>query len=260
MPPEVLVLPDSDAVAEKAADLFLALLGARSHADTIFTVALAGGSTPERLYRRLAEPPYAAAVPWQQVQFFWGDERNVPPDSPDSNFRMAREALLSRVPVPERNIHRVPTEIDPVGRAAEVYSEEIRLLVAQSDAGAVPAVPAFDLLLLGMGDDGHTASLFPGTAALRESSRIFVENFVGEKNVWRFTVTPPVIEAARHVALLVTGAGKASRLREVFAGSGGEKLPVELANRRNGPTTWLLDADASAGIRAVEGHRGVSRP
>ncbi len=246
MKPEVLILPDPDAVAARAAELFLTLPRARVHSDTPFTVALAGGSTPERLYRRLAQPPYAAAVPWENMHFFWGDERAVPPDSPESNFRMARETLLSRVPIPGRNIHRVPTEILPADDAARAYAEEIARIVAPREDWSLPEIPAFDLLLLGMGDDGHTASLFAGTAALEESSRIFVENFVPEKNVWRFTVTPPVIEAARHVVLLVTGTGKASRLRDLFSPIGANNLPVALVNRRKSPTTWLVDAPAAA--------------
>src|SRR5262249_41973592 len=158
--------------------------------------ALSGGSTPKALYALLATPAYAARVDWARVQVFWSDERCVGPESQDSNFRMAREALLAHVPLPEANVHRMRGEVEPL-RAAAAYEQELRAAFSTPE-GAPQALPErrFDLALLGLGDDGHTASLFPGTAAIDETARWVVAHHVAKLGVWRLTLTPPVLDAA----------------------------------------------------------------
>src|SRR6185437_14908365 len=173
-----------------------------------FSIALSGGSTPEPVYRRLADEPYRSAIQWMNVRIYFGDERCVPPDSPQSNFRMAREALLSNVPIPAENVFRMRGEIDPELAAIE-YG---KLLKQQFGDGGL------DLVLLGMGDDGHTASLFPGTTALAETKHRCVPNFVPKLEVWRITLSAPFINRADAVYFLVSGSDKAGRVNEVLNG------------------------------------------
>jgi 6-phosphogluconolactonase len=197
-----------------------------------FVVALAGGSTPKATYALLAGEDLAARVEWSLVHVFWGDERCVPPDHPDSNYRLAREALLDKVLVPARNVHRIQGELPPE-QAAAAYAVELDAVLGASGR--------FDLILLGMGRDGHTASLFPGSAALTEHQRLVVAVYVEPLHSWRVTLTLPVINAAREVVFLVSGAAKASALERVRAG---EPVPAGLVRPAPGRLTWLVDQDA----------------
>jgi 6-phosphogluconolactonase len=207
-----------------------------------FTIALSGGSTPKNLYTLIAANA-SATLPWAQMFFFWGDERHVPPDDPDSNYRMAREAILSKVSIPAANVFPVPTENQDAVAAAEAYERTVRKFFGLG-AGELPC---FDLILLGMGPDGHTASLFPESAALQEKSRLVVANWVDKLKASRITFTLPVLNAARCVAFLVSGADKAAVLHEVLEGSApAEKYPSKLVQPTNGKLIWFLDRAAAS--------------
>jgi 6-phosphogluconolactonase len=233
------VLPDPASLARRVADWLLA-----SALDTqgVFAIALSGGSTPRRLYELLAEPPYIDRFPWPRVHWFWGDERFVPPDDPLSNYRMVREALLARAPAPRDNIHPISTEGVNPEASALAYERELRVFHGAERLD--PARPLFDVTLLGLGDDGHTASLFPGTAVLNEKDR-WVAAVVGAKAEARITLTYPAIDSSRHVAFLIAGGEK----KEIFAalrrGDGG--LPAAHV-RPVGELTWFAD-QAAAGAR-----------
>ena len=224
----------------EAAAAFVAARASEAIADRgLFTIALAGGGTPKPVYERLARPDLAGSIEWDRVHVFFGDERCVPPDDPQSNSRMAREALLMHVPIPGENVHRIRGE-DPPEAAAETAERAIRRLLPTA------GVPSLDLVLLGLGDDGHTASLFPGTAALGEASRLVVANYVEKLSTWRVTFTAPLINAARHVVFLVEGAGKAAALQSVLEGPFmPETLPSQLI-RPAGSLRWFVD-EAAAG-------------
>jgi len=189
-----------------------------------FTIVLSGGSTPKNLYTLIAANA-SASLPWAQMFFFMGDERHVPLDDPDSNYRMAKEAILSKIPVPPANIFPIPAENPDAAAAADAYEQTLRKFFSLAPG----EFPRFDLILLGMGPDGHTASLFPETAALQEKSRLVVANWVEKMKTSRITLTLPVLNAARCVAFLVSGADKAAALREVLEGkAAAEKYPSKL--------------------------------
>lgn len=210
-----------------------------------FTIALSGGSTPRNLYTLLAAN---AALPWDKMFFFWGDERHVPPDDPDSNYRMAQESLLSKVPIPPANIFRVPAENPDAAAVAEAYEQTLRTFFSV----AADEVPRFDLILLGMGPDGHTASLFPGTAALQEKSRLVVANWVEKLKSYRITLTLPALNAARCVAFLVSGTDKSTVLHEVLEGDGpGDKYPSKLVRPSAGKLIWFVDRGAASDLSAA---------
>jgi 6-phosphogluconolactonase len=231
----VAVFPNADALASAAAVLIAdGLAGGRR-----YSVALSGGSTPKKLFERLASPEYRDRLPWDSLVLYWGDERHVPPDHADSNYRMTRETLLDRVPIPVGNVHRIPTEGDPAADAA-AYAATLR--VAWPDG-----MPRFDLVFLGMGPDGHTASLFPGTPAVHESARSVVANFVPKFNSWRVTLTPPALNAASKVVFLAAGADKAARLREVLTGPVNiDELPSQVVRPSSRDLTWFVDRAAAA--------------
>jgi 6-phosphogluconolactonase len=207
-------------------------------------VALSGGSTPRPLYELLATPPFARRIDWARVHLFWGDERCVAPDHPDSNYRMTREAMIDHVPIPAENVHRIRGEDTPEGAALE-YERVLREFF-----GAAQVPPrTFDLVLLGMGRDGHTASIFPGTQAVAEAHRWAMPVHVtAPRDMWRVTLTTVVLNAAADVTFLVAGADKAPRLHEVLEVSKGQAptLPVELVKPVTGELHWMLDAAAGA--------------
>ena len=207
-----------------------------------FSVALAGGSTPRRIYEILAgEDGPGREIDWPKVHVFFGDERTVPPDHADSNFRMANEALLSHVAIPAENVHRMIGEGDAAANA-RLYEDELR-----SFFGDDADWPAFDLVMLGMGDDGHTASLFPATAALEERRAWVVSNWVEKFSTYRITLTAPAINHAARVLFTVTGAGKAARLKEVVEGPRDTgRLPSQLIEPRGGAIDWFVDEAAAA--------------
>lgn len=211
-----------------------------------FHLALSGGSTPKALYQRLAAPPYVGQIDWQRVHLWWSDERAVPRDHPDSNYKLAYDALIAHVPIPPENVHRAQTELGPAG-AAERYEAEIRSAIA---AVAAPSLPTFDLILLGMGDDGHTASLFPHTPALAEQARLVVSQVVPQASIpARITFTAPLINAADVVCFLVSGAGKAETLRRVLLGEHQpQALPAQLIAPTRGKLFWMADAAAASQV------------
>lgn len=231
----IIVESGPDALAQRAADMFAerAVEGAVS---TQFTVALSGGSTPRLTYQALAQRPQE--VPWDRTQVFFSDERFVPPDSQDSNYRMANEVMLSHVPIPKRFVHRVPTEGIEPGESAALYAGNIRDVLQSGLA----ATPAFDLILLGLGPDGHTASLFPDTEALSVEDRIVAANFVPQVAGWRVTFTYPLINAAKAVTFLVVGADKADVVRRALSGDG---VPAGRVQPQ-GDLIWMLDAGAAS--------------
>lgn len=212
-----------------------------------FTIALSGGSTPKNLYTLIAANA-STTLPWDKMFFFWGDERHVPPDNPDSNYRMAKETLLSKVPIPPSNIFPVPAENPDAAAAVEAYEQTLRKFFNLS-AGASPR---FDLILLGMGPDGHTASLFPETAALQEKSRLVAANWVEKLKTSRITFTLPVLNAARCVAFLVSGSDKAEVLREVLEGNAPpERYPSKLVRPSDGKLIWFVDRAAASQLSTV---------
>jgi len=256
---EIVVLPDPGVVAREAADRWVTLARESIAARGRFTAALSGGSTPRALFSLLASEAYTDKVEWDRLLVFWSDERCVPPDHADSNYRLAHETLLSKVSIPAGNVYRVRGEIDS-GQAALEYEEAVRREVGTptlvgSEMPADASVPPFDLILLGMGPDGHTASLFPGTAALREKKRLVAANFVPRLNAHRITFTPLLINAASHVLFLVAGIDKADVLRAVLEGEfEPDVFPAQLVKPAQGQLTWLVDRAAGAHIEQERGH------
>ncbi len=209
-----------------------------------FTIALSGGSTPKSLFNLLATNA-RTTLPWDHMYFFWGDERHVPPTDPDSNYKMADEAMLSKVPVPAGNIFRFKAENPDAAAIADEYEKTLRKFF-KVDA---PDVPRFDLILLGMGPDGHTASLFPGTAALQEKSRLAVANWVEKLKTHRLSLTLPVLNAARYVAFLVSGTDKAAMVRTVLEEDApGDQYPSKLVKPTDGKLIWIIDRAAASAL------------
>jgi 6-phosphogluconolactonase len=211
------------------------------------TIALSGGSTPKGLYNLIAANA-STALPWDRMFFFFGDERHVPPDNPESNFRMANESLFSKAPIPAANIFRVPAEDPDASAVAQAYENTMRKFFSLQTG----EFPRFDLILLGMGPDGHTASLFPETPALQEKSRLVMANWVPKLKAYRITLTLPVINVARRVVFLVSGTDKASALHEVLEGKEpGEKYPSKLVSPDEGKLIWLVDRAAASELSAA---------
>ncbi|MBI5567569.1 MAG: 6-phosphogluconolactonase [Chloroflexi bacterium] len=234
---ERLILPDAAAVAQTAADRFVALARSAITANGQFTVALSGGATPKAMLTRLIDRP----IDWVHVHVFWGDERCVSSEDVDSNYRMACKALLKHVPIPEQNVHRMQGEINPT-QAASNYTAELRAMFGRVEW------PRFDLVLLGLGIDAHTASLFPGTGAIHEGQRWVVGHFVENLKAYRLTLTPPVINHAEHVIFLVAGADKAAALQSVFSHTpiDPDQFPAQIVQPVAGTLTWLIDQIAAA--------------
>lgn len=206
-----------------------------------FSVALSGGSTPRPLHHELATT-FASRLPWDKVFFFWGDERHVPPDFPESNFRMAKETLLSQLPVPTENIYRMRGELPDAEQAALMYEDTLR----ESFRPAAGEFPRFDFILLGLGPDGHTASLFPGTKALQESRRLVVGNWVEQHSTWRITFTYPVLNAAANVMFLVSGGGEKPEIVRKALREPSANLPSQKVEPTNGILMWFLDKAAGS--------------
>jgi 6-phosphogluconolactonase len=240
--PGVLVCADQDAVARTAARRFVDWAWQAIARDGQFHVALSGGSTPNKLYRLLATPEYRSQVDWAKVHLFWGDERAVPPDDPQSNYGTARREFLLRVSIPLANVHRMEAEDSNIGRAAHNYETVLRKYLELDDRG----FPVFHLVFLGMGADGHTASLFPGSRLLRETSRWVSTPMVAKLGMRRMTLTLPVLEAARRIVFMVTGREKAATLREVLCGHPEPPLPAQLVQPRHGERIFLIDEEAAA--------------
>ncbi|MGA3082585.1 MAG: 6-phosphogluconolactonase [Terracidiphilus sp.] len=235
---------DPTALARRAAQYFVEMAGEAVEAQGRARIAISGGSTPKAAFELLADPnqPWRSRMPWHELDLYWVDERCVPPGDPESNYRMAREALLDHVPLGPEQIHRIEGELDPPSAAAR-YESELRSTFQLEGA----ETPQFDLIALGLGDDGHTASLFPHTEALHEMTRLVTANRVPQKNAWRITLTWPVINHARSVFFLAAGAEKAAILKEVLSGPRDpERLPSQLIWPSSGILTFILDKAAAA--------------
>jgi 6-phosphogluconolactonase len=238
------VAPDAAALAARAAQYFVERVERAAAMRGSARIAISGGSTPKAAFALLADPiqPWRARMPWSKLDLWWVDERCVPPDDPDSNYRMTREAMLDHVPLRPEQIHRVEGELEPEAAAAR-YESELRNGFRLEGA----ELPRFDVVQLGMGPDGHTASLFPHTQALHELGRLVVANHVENKDAWRVTLTWPVINRAAAVFFLIGGADKARILKEVFAGPRDpDWLPSQLIRPADGILTLLLDRAAAA--------------
>ncbi len=234
------IMVTAEDVAREAAEEFVRLAKESVAERGRFAVALSGGSTPKLLYSMLADDPVLRAeLPWDKTHFFWGDERYVPPDDKDSNYRMTSEAMLSKAPVPASNVHRVKGELEDACKAASEYEETLQEFFGS-------ALPRFDLVLLGMGPDGHTASLFPGTEALGERTHWVVANWVPKFNSFRITLTLPVLNNAACVIFLVGGSEKANVLSAVLGNNpASDPYPAQLVKPSNGKLIWLVAKDAA---------------
>ncbi len=239
---EMVICRGLEEVSLRAAEMVVQLADQEASSMGRVTLALSGGSTPRALYALLAGDHFRSRVPWPRVHVFWGDERCVPPDHSESNYRMAREALLDVVPIPAQNIHRMPGEGKDHARAAADYEQTLKAFFRVPEG----EWPRFDLILLGMGEDGHTASLFPGTAALMEHERWVTANYVEKLGTYRLTLTVPVINHAANVVFLVSGESKASVLREVLEGKAQpQRLPSQLVGPEEGRLVFIVDQAAA---------------
>ena len=239
------ISPTPEALAQAAAQEVSVQLCEAVDTHGRAVMALSGGMTPRSVYELLASDVFRARVPWESVHVFWGDERCVPPEHPDSNFKMANDALLRHVDIPASHIHRIHGESKPE-HASLAYEEEIRRMF-NVDRNTIPV---FDLILLGLGDDGHTASLFPGTSALSERERLVTGVFVQSKKTYRVTLTYPVINRAHHVLFLVSGKGKAAILADVLQSDTGT-FPAQLIRPVGGDLQWLVDQDAASQLEPM---------
>ena len=236
------ILASSNDLARAAAEHFVARSREAIEQRRFCTVALSGGSSPKLLFELLADPtePFREQIAWPSIHFFWSDERHVPPDHPDSNFRMANEAMLSRVPVAKDNVHRVPSENPSASEAAHAYEQTLIETTQQS-------LPKLDLILLGIGTDGHTASIFPGSEILHETKRLVAAPWVEKFQTYRITMTLPLLNNGASVVFLVSGSEKAKIVKEVLEGT--EKYPAQAVKLTNGELIWLLDKDAASEIK-----------
>ena len=249
---QVEVFPDIKALALAAAQRFALLARDAVEDHGVFSVALSGGSTPKALYELLAtDETIRARIPWPKVHFFFVDQRHVPPDHKESNFRMANEAMFQRLGTERLRIHRILGELNTASEAAEQYQADLGEFFEPRGL-LTEGLPRFDLILLGMGPDGHTASLFPDSSALLETTRLVVANWVAKFKTDRITMTFPVLNSAAEVILFVAGTEKAQVLAEVFDPSSGEKkYPVQGVRPRNGIKRWMLDTSAAARLPTI---------
>jgi 6-phosphogluconolactonase len=245
MKPEIHVHADLEALSRAVAETFVQLARQRAREAGRFPVALSGGSTPRRLYELLGSPEFALQVEWSKVHIFQVDERMVPPEHASSNFRMIRESLLKAASIPEENVHRILGELPQVESAGKYEDDLVKYFSAHP-----PDFPRFDLLFLGMGADGHSASLFPGSRALGETKRWVVPSEPSPEGLERVTLTLPVLNNARNIIFLVTGAEKSDTLaRALETRTGGVKLPVELIVAKDGAICWHCDAGAASKLK-----------
>jgi 6-phosphogluconolactonase len=244
------ILPDESHLAEAAADRFVGIVEATLRYRQVADVALAGGSTPRAMNALLAASPRRSHVLWDRVRFFFGDERSVPPDDADSNYRMTRETLFEPLGIPAGHVFRMRGEDDPQAAAAAYAGVLVRELGER---------PRFDLLYLGMGPDGHTASIFPGTVGTIDDSKLVVANWVEQFKTWRITLTPHVINDATHVVITTGGSAKANALAAVLDGPREpDRYPVQLVDPTDGELHWLIDEPAAAKLARRVGAAGRS--
>ena len=241
---EIRILTDGATIARRAAQEFVQAAAAAVREKGSFNVALAGGSTPKALYSLLVnDPALRSQIPWDKMHLFFGDERHVGPDHPDSNFRMATEAMISKSPLKPQQVTRIKGEYPDTKQAALEYEQALREYFKLKDG----EYPRFDLLLAGMGNEGHTLSLFPGTKALHADGRIVVRNWIGKLYTERITLTAPAASNSAEIIFMVTGADKAPALKAVLEGPfEPEQLPAQLLQPQNGKLLWLVDAAAGS--------------
>jgi len=255
--PGVRVYPNPTEVARAAARLFVDYAWQSIARYGQFIVALSGGNTPRIMYEMLGSAEFRGQVDWAKVHVFWSDERAVPPEHPDSNYGMARRELLLRVPIPLANVHRMEAEKASIGRAAHEYEEVLRKHLEMDSRG----FPRFHLILLGMGADGHTASLFPGTRVTRQTSRWVSTPNVAKLNAHRMTLTLPVLDAALRVVILVVGAEKAETLRAVLEGKADPPYPVQQVQPQDdGLKLFLVDEAAASLLASITPQQSDSLP
>lgn len=253
-PPHLEIFHDYEALVQAAADKVVQIGSQAIEENGMFTAALSGGSTPRSLYTLLVTGKFERPIDWSRVHLFWGDERCVPPDDPRSNYRMVRESLLDGVPIPPANVHRIHGEEDPKAAAAE-YEQELRTFFGSTGEEGPPRL-GFDLVLLGMGKEGHTASLFPGLPAVTETVRWVMAQFIEIASLWRITLTPVAINRAKHIIFVVSGTEKAERLRDILQGPiQPEALPAQMIKPMHGQLFWLADRAAAGCLQ-----QGVSTP
>jgi 6-phosphogluconolactonase len=242
LPEWMTIVQDIQALNQAAANEFVRCASNAVREQGRFAVALSGGNTPRAIYSLLAEK-YANSLPWEQIFVFFGDERHVPPNDPDSNFRMANESLLSRVPIPAKNVHRIQAELN-ASTAADQYEATLREFFAPPNG----QLPRFDLVMLGMGEDGHTASLFPGTTALEENSRLVVANHVEKLQTDRITLTFPLLNAAAEVMVAVAGENKARVVSDIVSSPQKTLYPIQRVDPRGGRLLWLVEQKAASSV------------
>jgi 6-phosphogluconolactonase len=249
--PELVIFPGVTEVAQEAARRFETIAREAIERQGRFTVALSGGNTPRSMHNILAAEASTSQIDWSKVYIFFGDDRCVPPDNPESNYGMAWDTLLCKVPIPPENVYRMRGEDNPE-KAAEAYSAELKSFFGLAQAGGPSPenFPRFDLIFLGMGPDGHTASLFPGTAALQERSKPVAANYVPKLGVNRLTLTAPSINRAANIIFLVAGPDKAAALHQVLEGEYQPQIyPSQLIRPSQGKLTFLVDQAAAAELK-----------
>lgn len=240
---------DPNSLAHAAVVRFVQLAQEAIEARDQFTVALSGGSTPKALYALLATEPWQNQISWDQVHLFWGDERHVPPNDSSSNFRMTQEQLLSKVPIPPENVYRIQAENPNANAAAAEYERDLKQFFQLGEH----QFPRFDLVMLGMGANGHTASLFPGTAAVHEQTRLVVAPWVEELKTDRITLTPPVINNAAEIIFFVTGSDKAAMLKTVLEGAyQPDRFPAQVIRPTQGKLVWMIDQAAAGSLSTAD--------
>lgn len=246
---KVRIFDDAEALAQAAAAAFVTLTSEAVAARGRAHVALSGGSTPKRMGEVLAQPPLRDRVPWDALEIFWGDERWVPEESPESNAGVAKRTFLDHVSIAPGRVNPFPTTLPDADTAAIMYATQLRTVFGQPNG-----IPRFDLILLGMGEDGHTASVFPGTAVVEESEALAVAHHVPKLGAIRLTLTPPVLNAGREVIFLVGGEGKAETLATVLEGPERvHELPAQVVRPTDGHLTWLIDREAAARLTPFAG-------
>jgi 6-phosphogluconolactonase len=237
---QIAIYPDTNSLSHEAAQSIVRLANEAIVTRGRFSIALSGGSTPKVLYGLLATEPYLGQVNWSSVEIFWSDERCVPPDDAESNYAMANEVLLSKLPIQSRQVHRMPAEKADRDAASQEYTSEMQRVFGTN------GIPAFDLIQLGMGPEGHTASLFPHQQSLHEQQRLVMPVSVPKPPPLRLTFTPPLLNAARHVLFVVTGSEKAEAVQAVLEGPyQPEEYPAQFVRPTTGEVTWMLDTAAA---------------
>ncbi|HEY4033510.1 MAG TPA: 6-phosphogluconolactonase [Ktedonobacteraceae bacterium] len=241
---KITIFPDGEQLSHAAARYVVQVANEALAARGRFTIALSGGSTPKKLYGLLALELYCNQIDWTKAEVFWGDERCVPPDDTESNYHLAHEVMLSKLPIPADQIHRMPADESDLVAASATYEQELRRVFGTS------GVPSFDLIQLGLGPEAHTASLFPHQASLRETERLVIPVTVPKPPPPRLTFTPPILNAAKHILFLVTGAEKADAVRAILEGDyQPEEYPAQIVRPAQGEVTWMLDAAAASTLR-----------